>query len=105
MTDPKDAAQRAAEQIETYMFSMSIRGLYGNQDQHISRTAAIIRSEIAKDVKVCVWTFDREHYKYDTACGHGWQFMDGTPKQNGAKYCLYCSGEIMVKPLAGKVTK
>ena len=37
----------------------------------------------------CGWGED-EDGNYWTTCGHGFSIIDGTPKQNGMKFCCYC---------------
>ena len=48
-------------------------------------------------VKSCEWTLEDDEYDiYKTSCGSGFQFMEAsTPKDNGMKYCPYCSGKII----------
>lgn len=45
----------------------------------------------------CLWTHDECHDAWDTACGEKWQFNDGGPRENGARFCMYCGGEIMLR--------
>lgn len=45
----------------------------------------------------CVWTFDENTCSWDTDCDNKFQFMNGTPEENKAKYCQYCGGRI--KPI------
>jgi hypothetical protein len=33
-----------------------------------------------------------------TGCGHAWQFEDGGPKENSAKFCQYCGGRLTEAP-------
>lgn len=42
----------------------------------------------------CTWTEDSDGV-YQTACGHQFQFFDGTPEDNGQKFCGYCGGLLM----------
>ena len=37
----------------------------------------------------CDWRED-EDGNYWTACGRGFSITEGTPKQNGMKFCCYC---------------
>jgi len=41
----------------------------------------------------CVWSQDEEG-AWDTTCGGLFEFADGWPSENGAKYCCYCGGVI-----------
>lgn len=34
----------------------------------------------------------------ETACGNAWEFNDGGPKQNKAKFCMFCGGKLIVPP-------
>lgn len=47
---------------------------------------------------VCHWRYDEYHDKYDTECGEAWQLMDGTPEENGMRFCPHC-GRPLGKPL------
>ena len=49
----------------------------------------------------CEWVRDEENC-YDTSCGNVFQLMDGTPKENTFKYCLYCGGKITEQALKQK---
>ena len=44
--------------------------------------------------KNCYWFEDGDNI-YATECGHLWEFIDGNIRDNGAKYCPYCGGEIV----------
>ena len=52
----------------------------------------------------CEWVRDEENC-YDTSCGNVFQLMDGTPKENTFKYCLYCGGKITEQALKEKGTE
>lgn len=45
-------------------------------------------------VDTCAWTYDEHHYKWDTACGEAWQFMNDGPKENGVRFCHSCGRPI-----------
>lgn len=45
----------------------------------------------------CEWCVDDEGIFY-TACGHSFQFNDGGPRENGARFCQYCGGRISGVP-------
>lgn len=47
-------------------------------------------------VKTCVWRMD-SWGAYETECGHLFIFNEGTPEQNGAKFCQYCGGKLIDK--------
>jgi hypothetical protein len=42
--------------------------------------------------KSCVWSGDGD--VWETSCGNAFVFNDGGPKENEAKYCMYCGGKI-----------
>ena len=44
--------------------------------------------------RVCEWTHDADMDAWETACDNAWQFTEGTPADNKAKFCPYCGGEI-----------
>ena len=35
-----------------------------------------------------------EHAYYETECGEAFTLINGTPEDNGMKYCPYCGGRI-----------
>ena len=48
---------------------------------------------------VCTWTlndFDGNNYK--TQCGNLFEYNDGGPKENDAKYCCYCGLTLKATP-------
>jgi hypothetical protein len=49
---------------------------------------------------ICMWTQtdDEESNNWESACGDLFYFEDGTPEENGMKFCPYCG-----KPLAWKL--
>lgn len=42
----------------------------------------------------CTWHQAGDTSAWDTECGHTFEFFDGGPEDNGAKYCQYCGGSI-----------
>lgn len=42
----------------------------------------------------CTWTEDAEDGSYDTSCGNKHTFIDGTPAENGYRFCPYCGGAL-----------
>jgi len=48
-------------------------------------------------LKPCQWTYDEEHDVYDTGCGEAFSITDGTPKENGMKFCTYCGKKLITK--------
>jgi rRNA maturation endonuclease Nob1 len=47
--------------------------------------------------KQCTWLHDEWEDAWDTACGEKFQLTEGTPSENGMKYCCYCGGELKEK--------
>lgn len=45
----------------------------------------------------CQWTEDLDG-KWDTACGEMFAFAHGGPKENKARWCQYCGGELVSVP-------
>lgn len=43
---------------------------------------------------VCIWTRDNEYGYFSTGCGETFCLEDGTPKQNGLKFCCYCGSKL-----------
>lgn len=44
-------------------------------------------------VDTCLWTINLDGF-WSTQCGNAFEFNDGGPSDNGAKFCPYCGGEI-----------
>lgn len=42
----------------------------------------------------CKWTLDDDGV-YNTECGEAFVFTDDGIKENGARFCIYCGGEIV----------
>ena len=44
--------------------------------------------------ETCLWEYqDLENY-YHTSCGDDFMVSEGTPRENGMKYCTYCGKKI-----------
>ncbi len=50
--------------------------------------------ELAELQKPCVWTYDDEHDKWDTACGEAFQVMSDGPTENAMRFCPFCAHPI-----------
>lgn len=50
----------------------------------------------------CDWYEDGEDSFWQTSCGHAWEFNEGGPKENGAKFCMYCGNPIKASRLSPK---
>lgn len=46
---------------------------------------------------VCAWEQDRDDV-WGTDCGHYFEFTEGTPEENKAKFCMFCGREIKAYP-------
>ncbi len=44
----------------------------------------------------CEWTHDEVHGAWDAGCGGKWEFSDGGPAENKARFCPFCGGKINV---------
>lgn len=42
----------------------------------------------------CEWLYCEEEDAWDTGCGHKFQIIEGSPKDNGLIYCPYCGKPI-----------
>lgn len=46
--------------------------------------------------RTCKWTLDDTHgNKWDTECGHAFEFTTDGPEENGARFCQYCGGRLV----------
>ena len=55
---------------------------------------AVLQSQDRKDT-FCVWHNDPEtDNSWDTSCRQLFELYDGTPTENGMKFCCYCGGRI-----------
>ena len=43
---------------------------------------------------VCRWTCDDIYDYYNTECGQTWTLIEGTPKDNGVRFCHGCGKSI-----------
>lgn len=48
-------------------------------------------------MKKCLWEYNDTDDFYETACGEGHMFNEGTISENKYKFCPYCGKEIKVK--------
>lgn len=42
----------------------------------------------------CVWTYDDSNDCWETGCNNVSAVIEGTPKDNGMKYCPYCGRKL-----------
>jgi hypothetical protein len=52
----------------------------------------------AVELSECTWKYGNDR-TYETSCGHVWEFFDGGPQENGARYCMYCGKSIHLQEL------
>jgi hypothetical protein len=53
---------------------------------------------VAGCAMTCTWTEDADTGAYDTGCSNKHIFIDGTPAQNGYRFCPYCGGALADAP-------
>lgn len=44
-------------------------------------------------MKGCIWI--NEEWCYETECGESFVITNGTPHDNGMKFCCYCGGNLI----------
>lgn len=49
---------------------------------------------VATDLQVCTWDMVGEYCYWQTDCGKEFSIEDGTPKENGFKFCVYCGKKL-----------
>lgn len=42
----------------------------------------------------CIWTEDPEYGTWETSCGETFCMIEGTPEENGYKYCPSCGKKL-----------
>ena len=45
----------------------------------------------------CEWIYNDDDECWDTNCDEKFQFIDGTPLNNGFEYCPYCGRKLVEK--------
>jgi hypothetical protein len=55
-----------------------------------------VAEEIERGVNpgACKWTVDDDCGAYDTRCGGKFLITEGTPRENGMKFCCYCGKKL-----------
>lgn len=53
------------------------------------------RFELAtkRETEICNWEADSDN-NYSTSCGETFTLIDGTPNENGMKFCCYCGKKL-----------
>jgi len=68
-----------------------------NKNSIWSESSGIV--DYGREIKnTCTWTESGDCYGYDTDCGDTFALNEGTPSNNGMKFCCYCG-----KPLEEKL--
>lgn len=82
-----------AREIELVMFREDYQRL--TDASRVSRILSAVPSE-------CVWTQEEEFDSriYSTSCGRDWTMEEGTPEENGYKFCMGC-GKLIKRGIAG----
>jgi len=55
-----------------------------------------------KDERVCTWSqdsYETEYNVWNTDCARVFQLSEGTPADNGMRFCCYCGRKIIEKKL------
>lgn len=53
-------------------------------------------AEMSNPQSTCMWTYD-EDGSWDTSCSNKFTIFEGTPKENGMKFCCYCGATVKEK--------
>lgn len=51
-------------------------------------------------IETCVWVQDGDGY-WTTTCCNAFEFTDGGPVENGARFCMFC-GQLVEEEAAGE---
>jgi hypothetical protein len=54
----------------------------------------IIKNNLRNSAVECAWRYDSNHDYYDTQCGDGICFTEGTVNTNKYRFCPTCGGTI-----------
>lgn len=60
--------------------------------------AALSASEKPSTPASCTWTYNNNSFAWDTNCANSFTLMEDGPKENGMKFCPYCSKPILQAP-------
>jgi hypothetical protein len=77
----------------------------GSPSVQCCKACVLKESELAalrEQLVTCLWMHDDSHCKYDTACGHAFQFLDDGIAENGFTHCPFCGGRIEEVTRAGQ---
>ena len=56
---------------------------------------AEFKAGLANSIHACTWQYGA--FSWHTACGQEWVFNDGTPEQNGMRFCHSCGKPLVVE--------
>ncbi len=59
----------------------------------IANKHCLMNAVVIVEEKTCEWK-GYEFNTHDTSCGKSFAIMEGTPKDNGMKFCCYCGNKI-----------
>ena len=51
----------------------------------------------ASPSKPCGWQYDESGEYWETDCGEAFVLLDGTPADNGMRFCCYCGKRLAVE--------
>jgi hypothetical protein len=93
MTDWRQAAQQALQALEQCGLDDTHRSY---EFEHAARAA--LRALLAQPDK-CEWAQEDESSDaWDTGCGSTFLINDGTPSENGMRYCCFCGKTLIGVP-------
>ena len=55
---------------------------------------AEFKAALADSISACTWQYGA--FSWHTACGQEWMLNDGTPEQNGMRFCHSCGKTLVV---------
>jgi hypothetical protein len=61
----------------------------GNDTSKTTEPGGDVRPEVAAD---CAWAADDDAWQ--TSCGQSFLIIEGTPNENGMRFCCYCGGPL-----------
>lgn len=79
-------------------FLESVREQFEQRWRLSERQAEILERIYAEKT---AWRDDDDYAIYETACGHRFEFNEGTPIENKAQFCQYCGGILRDEAIEG----
>jgi hypothetical protein len=76
--------------------SRGVCAMAGVEMTDLARISESIKGAISESITptTCEWDRDFDDNVFKTGCGQTWIFPYGDPKDNGAKFCPCCGGQI-----------